>query len=69
MRRHGRFDVAEKAVINERNCIEQSYIRFQASFGLKKKVSVRANCLLLGQIVIFRENCYFQGNFCSPPPQ
>jgi len=31
--------------MNEFNCIEQIYIRFQASFGLNQKVSFRADCL------------------------
>jgi len=34
MLRKGRIDVTEEAVINEFNCIEQIYIRFQALFGL-----------------------------------
>jgi len=55
MLRYGRIDVTDEAVINEFNCIEQIYIRFQAPFGLNKKVSFRANCLFL------RKNCYFQG--------
>jgi len=29
-----RIDVTEEVVINEFNCIEQMYIRFQAPFGL-----------------------------------
>jgi len=60
--------INDEAVINELNCVEQIYIRFQASFGLNKKVTVRANCLFLGKIVIFRENCYFQVKFFSSPP-
>jgi len=42
MQRYGRIDVAEEAVINEFNCIEQIYINFQAPFGLNWKVSIRA---------------------------
>jgi len=33
MQRYGRIDVTVEAVINEFNCIEQIYIRFQAPFG------------------------------------
>jgi len=36
-------------------------MRFQAAFRLNKEVSFKANCLFLGQIVIFR------ANFSAPP--
>jgi len=55
-----RIEVTDEAVINEFNCVEQIYKRFQAQFGLNKKVSFRANFLFLGQIV------YFQGKFFPP---
>ena len=34
MQRYRRIDVTEEVVINEFNCIEQIYIRFQDPFGL-----------------------------------
>ena len=44
------FRSTEEVFINEFNSIEQIYIRFQAPFGLDKKVIFRANCLFSGQI-------------------
>jgi len=45
--------------MNEFNCIEQIYKRFQAPFGLKaKNVIFRENCLFLGQVVIFMANFF-----------
>jgi len=42
MWRYGRIDVTVEAVINEFNCIEHIYIRFQTLFGSNEKVSFRA---------------------------
>jgi len=67
MQRYGRIDVTEEAVINEFNCMKRIYIRFPVQFGLNKKISFWANCLCLGQIVIFRANCHFQCKFFPLP--
>ena len=37
MQHYRRIDVTDEAVINEVNCIEQIYKRFQSPFALKEK--------------------------------
>jgi len=58
MQRYRRIDVTYEAVINKFNYTEQINKRFKAQFGLNKKVSFRANCLFLEQIVIFSVNFF-----------
>ena len=58
MQRYRRIDVTYEAVINKFNYREQINKRFKAQFGLNKKVSFRANCLFLEQIVIFSVNFF-----------
>ena len=50
MQRYRRIDVTDEAVINELNCIEQIFKRFQAPFALNYKSYFLGKLLFSGQI-------------------
>jgi len=67
MQRYRRMDVTDEAVINELNCIEQIYKRFQAPLALNYKSYFIGKLLFSGQIFsVPQQNACPYAYGCAP---